>query len=233
MKIMKKSFSFVCCLFLAVSCFAPFASASDPSKQVVAVKGGAVIGRIVEHTKVTEHTRVIEFVGIYSAINAGRLPGVGERAIPMSDTLHTSFSVQADPKMYLTIRSPKDGSRTCVAPYSNDIWFTSWLRGDDRSYIFSVGCRPYRSNVDPRFNSSTALDQDPNSPVVHSWTTHGKDWQRWILVPVGGGYHIVQNFHTGACLTYNPSNKQVTAERYAGSNCQHWLVRGWHSRMGE
>ena len=80
MKIMKKSFSFVCCLFLAVSCFATFAAASDPSKQVVAVKGGAVIGRIVEHTKVTEHTRVIEFVGIYSAVNAGRLPGVGERA---------------------------------------------------------------------------------------------------------------------------------------------------------
>jgi len=141
MKIMKKSFSFVCCLFLAVSCFAPFAAASDPSKKAVVAKGNTSVanvsgvqasaGRVVEHTKVIEHTKVVEFADVsamkasaasassaVAAASTGRASGF---ATPAGDREHIYLTLKAHPNLRLSL----PGFQCVPAPINGD-WSLGW-----------------------------------------------------------------------------------------------------------
>lgn len=236
MKIMKKSFSFVCCLFLAVSCFAPFAAASDPSKKAVVAKGNTSVanvsgvqasaGRIVEHTKVIEHTKVVEFADVsatrasaassssaVAAANAGRAPGY---ATPAGHGEHVFFTLKANPNIHLSIPSARKGAFTYGGGPSDDVWFTAWLNSDN-SYVLQIGRRAVVEKgwpADSRFGLNLVLDQYLENSNIHAHPPHGGANQRWVFIPTGDGYYRIQNVYKGEYLTYNPSDKRVYGFHY-------------------
>ena len=149
MKIMKKLFSFVCCLFLAVSCFAPFALASDPKLSVTKVTNVALIDVKVDAR------------------------GSGRETF-LKDGYHFILTLVAHPEIRLASDGDVAGAQSYGRPATNS--YGNWIARQlgDGYVLHLFGCSGRVLDQRPQFNVDVHL-WDKNTDASQQWVFEPTD----------------------------------------------------------
>ncbi len=180
----KKFFSFICCLFLAISCFAPCAFAKYP------------------------HDGEWIYLTLKSAPHM-RLSLPSAHTSPKTLPFGTVVEEWACNGCRATLRAG-DGYTTIFRA----------RRYDDGSYHLLLQPPSSLHGV----TNELALDEGPDSHLVHGWDKHGGANQRWFFEPLDGSLILfrLRNKGTGRYLTYTGGD-QLSGQWWGNTVNQMWI----------